>query len=320
MKSILITRKVEELASRYTSNLFSGRRKDFIQPLANLKNLLATLRVANKPSEYKRYVRQIIKIYPYINGIKPLRTADIHIKYFSDFTINLSESMTLGGVKEKFYKHVTEAMRYDAVRDRDFLYYAKELGIRACVYCNANYAVTFGEGAQIKGKYELDHFKPQSRFPYLCTNFYNLYPVCGNCNKAKLNKDTTFSLFTEDSGRMYPFTFELTKESIVRYMLSQNFEDLEVTFEGSDHPTHISDFKIDEIYGTLKDVVEELIWKHKIYNPNYMKSLNEAFGRKFNFNGFNRLILGNYDKPNEIHKRPLSKLTQDIARQLNIIK
>lgn len=34
---------------------------------------------------------------------------------------------------------------------------------------------------------------------------------------------------------------------------------------------------------------------------------------------FNRFLLGNYDSPEDIHRRPLAKLIQDIARQLDII-
>ena len=33
-----------------------------------------------------------------------------------------------------------------------------------------------------------------------------------------------------------------------------------------------------------------------------------------------RMIIGNYSKPEETFKRPMSKYTQDIARQLKIIK
>ncbi len=322
MRSILITPKVEELAAKYNKELFKDRhRTTFLRPLSNLAVLydkLAT--VTNSTIEYEQYVVNILAIYPTINTVKPSGMQAIHDEYFADFDINLSLSMHIDNKILPFYKHVTAAMRYDAVRDQDFLHYAKLLGIRACVYCNANYAVTFGEGTDIKGKYELDHFKPQSRFPYLCTNFFNLFPVCGNCNKAKLHTDTTFSLFTEDPGTMYPFTFTLDKASIIRYMLSQDFEDLEVTFDGHSHPDHDTTFKINDIYGALKDVAEELVWKYKIYSPSYLKSLNDAFGKKFVTGGFNRLILGNYDQPKDIHKRPLSKLTQDIARQLRIIK
>ncbi|MFN0101293.1 MAG: HNH endonuclease [Bryobacteraceae bacterium] len=33
--------------------------------------------------------------------------------------------------------------------------------------------------------FELDHFRPQSKFPYLALNFYNLYWSCHVCNKTK---------------------------------------------------------------------------------------------------------------------------------------
>ena len=36
--------------------------------------------------------------------------------------------------------------------------------------------------------FELDHFRPQSKFPDLILNFYNLYWACHVCNKTKGNQ------------------------------------------------------------------------------------------------------------------------------------
>jgi len=36
--------------------------------------------------------------------------------------------------------------------------------------------------------YELDHFRPKSRFPQLKNDFYNLYYACHPCNHIKLDK------------------------------------------------------------------------------------------------------------------------------------
>jgi hypothetical protein len=43
-------------------------------------------------------------------------------------------------------------------------------------------------------------------------------------------------------------------------------------------------------------------------------------GLKFNDSEIDRMILGNYSKEDEIHKRLLSKLYQDIGRELGLIK
>jgi len=147
MRSILITPKVEELAAIYNKELFKNRhRTTFLRPLSNLAALydkLAT--VTNSTIEYEQYVVNILAIYPAINIVKPSGMQAIYDEYFADFNIDLSLSMQIGNKTLPFYKHVSAAMRYDAVRDEDFLHYAKLLGIRSCVYCNANHAVTFGE-------------------------------------------------------------------------------------------------------------------------------------------------------------------------------
>ncbi len=68
-------------------------------------------------------------------------------------------------------------------------------------------------------------------------------------------------------------------------------------------------------------MAEELIWKSRAYNDTFMESYREAFDRlNIKDYHFKRFILGNFDRAEDIHKRPLSKMTQDIARQLGIIR
>jgi hypothetical protein len=79
-------------------------------------------------------------------------------------------------------------------------------------------------------------------------------------------------------------------------------------------------FDIKGIYETQKDIVEELILKALIYTPNYKKTLIENFPKIFNdVNLSNRLIVGNYVQSDEIHRRPMAKFIQDIAKQIKLI-
>jgi len=325
MKAILLTKNIDDLSLEYSSKLFAGRQRNFIQPLDGLKSLhTALIADQNLHQDYKDYVDTLVKLYHrsnyIINRVKPKNFQKLHNKFFAGYIVDLKKKITINGEKKQFYKLITAAMRYDAVRDKDFLFYAKKMGIRSCVYCNANYALSLDMKNNQIGKYELDHFRPQSEYPYLCTNFFNLYPVCASCNKAKSDTATLFCLYTEDPKKLLPFSFALDKQSIVKYMLSQDFEDLKINFNAPDHADHNKIFKIEATYSALKDVVEELVWKHKVYNPTYLKSLGNAFSKKFNYSGFSRFILGNYEHSSEIHKRPLTKLTQDIAKQLGILK
>jgi len=97
---------------------------------------------------------------------------------------------------------------------------------------------------------------------------------------------------------------------------------LQISFDDNDSGLN-KVLAIEGIYQTQNDIVAELIIKSEIYNETYRKSLEKSFQKlygngKMNIN-FNRIIIGNYVESNEIHKRPMSKFMQDIARQLDII-
>ena len=80
-------------------------------------------------------------------------------------------------------------------------------------------------------------------------------------------------------------------------------------------------FHIEGIYKTQLDLIEELIIKSQVYNPSYLKSLKNNFG-KLNLHPelFKRMLVGNYTEDYEIHKRPMSKIVMDIAKELELIK
>lgn len=321
MRPILITPEIEAMAMRYSKNIFASRDRRFEKPMQKLTALSASLNAKRGLSKnYEKYVDVVIRLLNYLNHIKPANFRRVHDKFFNGININLERKIVIGGVKKAFHKHLTEAMRYEAVRNQEFLPYVRELGIRACVYCNASYALSIVHRGDAYGKFELDHHWPQSKFPYLCTNFYNLTPCCSNCNKYKLDRESEFSLYTADPNGLDQFDFALEKRSVIKYMLSQDANILEIKFSARNHGYHEDLFKIQATYDVLKDAVEEIIWKSKIYNGSYLKSLSNSFERKFLPGNFHRFLLGNYDRPQDIHKRPLSKMTQDIARQLGIIE
>ena len=84
---------------------------------------------------------------------------------------------------------------------------------------------------------------------------------------------------------------------------------------------HAKRFKIPEIYETQKDVFEELVHLSELYTNEGQEDLVDSFKNLFPDQSMvHRLIIGNYTKPEEVHKRPLAKFTQDIAKGLGIIK
>ena len=335
MKRIFIDKKITELSKTYSKNLFlnrntNGRRgPKFEMPLKKLEKLEKKLQKEKATMQYADYVSVIINKYSILKKIKPHYFDCFDKKYFQLFnTIDL-DSHPIPGEK-KFYELIVDAMRYDEART-EFLPYARKLGIKACVYCNTQLAATVGkDDTSLKGMYELDHFYPKSKYPYLCTSFFNLQPVCAYCNKSKNDNKAMFSLYSTDYNKINPFGFKLDKKSLIKYMLNQNCEDLKVNFDSAeidpatrvklidDHNKH---FHISELYETQKDLAEEIVWKSKIYNKSYQTILKKSFSKlSLKQSDFNRLIIGNYDKIEDVHKRPMAKFIQDIARQLKLIE
>lgn len=120
------------------------------------------------------------------------------------------------------------------------------------------------------------------------------------------------------------FKFGLRPGTAAAFMTSRKLADIVFTFSEPATETGFKSFDevfaIEGIYETQKDVAEELILKAETYNDSYKKQLKDTFPAIFNDTSLsNRLIIGNYGLESEIHKRPMAKFTQDIAKQLKLI-
>lgn len=335
MRRILISSNIIQLAEDYRINLFKNRNANFNKPInsdgisGNLIDLEDYLRIDCALPLYADYVQTIIDNYSEIITLQPNNFQNYNNDFFSLTEVDLATTVIPPAGNTRFerkqlYELILNSMRYDAVRDKEFLAYIKKIGIKSCIYCNAQFSITTEvTNGSLSGKYELDHYFPKSKYPFLSTSFFNLILSCSHCNKSKYDRTALFNLYTTDYNLIESFSFSLDKRSILRYLLTQNEQELVIIFNSLDlslKTNHENLFHISELYNQHKDIVEEIIWKSKIYNKSYKDSLSDSFNKFFpNSSNFNRFILGNYDNPNETHKRPMSKLIQDIAKQLGVI-
>lgn len=234
---------------------------------------------------------------------------------------------------------------YDSLRSNFYPIFFDQLGIKSCVYCNSQLAVSvtknrypvskkgrkkplYSLGNEIAAKYQLDHYHPKSKYPYLSASIFNLYPTCATCNNIKNQTEVDFVLY---SDKVVPskYKFFLEKIGKAEYLNTGDRRHLKVRFEDPDKkveniksPGSFEDtFHISSIYNTQIDLVEELFLKKKIYDDVYKSILKKSFTKIFNdVNVSNRILLGNYFNENEIHKRPMAKFMQDIARDIELIK
>lgn len=332
MRQIQIVKNFHDLAIDYSNKVFTGRDAKFELPNFRLNYLRSKLRV-RKHKKYIEYIDLILKEYKNLLKASP---AEIQ-NFICEFKLILSPAELKAkviGKKYLFYEQLVYAMRYVDVRGSEFLPYLKKLKLNTCIYCHSQFSLTIDTEyydeekrkkiKKAKAKLELDHFYPKSKYPFLCTSFFNLYPVCGNCNKAKSDKDIKFELYIEKEVSN-TFNFWLDDASLVKYWVSYNLEDIKINFDHfkgdiKKRKEYVETFDIQGIYDSQKDVAEELIYKAKVYTESYKDELFENFKTLFKDKEIlNRIILGNYQKEDDIYKRPLAKFYQDIAKQLNLI-
>ena len=140
--------------------------------------------------------------------------------------------------------------------------------------------------------------------------------------------DPFFGLWDDTESRdLDVLKFKLYERSLVNYLVFLEKGNLKVGIEPADPrdaaQAAIRDnteqrLHIEARYVEHNDFTEEIVWKSKIYNASMIQSLRDS---RFSAliprqTDLKRFILGTYTDPKEIHKRPLTKLAIDMAKQL----
>lgn len=205
--------------------------------------------------------------------------------------------------------------------DFDKWEFINRINIDTCSYCNRNYIFTTKKNRRIKP--EIDHFYPKNKYPMLGLSYYNLIPSCECCNGfgAKGQNDP----FSENMTNPYlintnDFIFSHTINNIAIINPLAGKSDITVFFKKKIQ-SHCDIFNLEDIYSLHQDHAMELVIKKRLkYSKNYNSYLNSYHGLNFNKSEIDRMILGNYSLEKEQHKRPLSKLYQDLGKELGLIK
>ena len=210
---------------------------------------------------------------------------------------------------------------------------AKKINVNVCPYCNRSYTFILGNDSKKGTRFEYDHFFDKARYPYLALSFYNLIPSCHICN-SNFKGDKQFILnsnihpYIEDFGNdivfsIYPkninFINGTSEEYKIRIIRQNNKVDKDKFKKAY---KNIRTFGLLKLYNMHKDYVNEIIQKSIVYNEDHIKDLYKKYnGTLFSSeDDVKRMVLGNYINQEEYSKRPLSKLTADISKELGIIK
>lgn len=324
MKPIEISKDLEQFAKTFFENLFKkqlerkGPGGKFQSPSLRLDNLAAKSKgVERKVVDYIRInLITIMNLRP----SEQQRLVNIVNERFLDLFYE-KEAAT------KFSNAINHALRYDDLRKHHGWEMGEKLKIKVCPYCNSALVLTVeNHEGEKKAKYQLDHFFPKSKYPFLSISFFNLIPSCGNCNHGKSNDSVIlgedFHLYADETPTN-AFHFKIKKEDVVNKIIGGQAKEVEFKFTHTDSKhekfvkRHNESFHIHGIYNTQKDIVQEMVWKSQAYTKPKITDLSEIL--KIPEVDIKRLIIGNYSEYDDIHKRPLSKFMQDIATQLELI-
>lgn len=239
--------------------------------------------------------------------------------------------------RTEFKDKVLISLGYKSLRSSFYPKFFKEVGIKACVYCNSQLAVSIDVEehlktkikTEVKAKFQVDHYLPKDEYPFLSISLFNLYPACASCNIAKSKiQIKEFKLYSE-SKKLLPskYHFHFQAGCVADYLTTLDVEKIKVLFVDPDKPDRTEfvkgsfqdTFDIEGIYDTQNDIAEEIIIKAQTYSDSLKQKLINDFPKLYpNKNHINRILLGNYIEEANIHKRPMAKYMQDIAKELGL--
>lgn len=171
--------------------------------------------------------------------------------------------------------------------------------------------------------FTLDHVIDKGTHPYFALSLFNLVPSCYICNsKLKGSKtigDVSPSSDTFDFHEKVKFkTYFSTNND---KLLIEKQDDVEVYLkEYASEPTYkdyIEVFRLNERYRFHRYRVIEMIDKRKRYPDSRIQELAQLTGQTPM--QVKKDLFGEYLYDDDLSKRPLSKLTRDIAEELGLI-
>ena len=319
MRPIRINDDLKVFAKSFSDKLFEDRRSDFVKPVVKLKKLLSKYPQSTNSTE-RSIIKWIIKNY---RGDLLYLSPEQQQLLVNHVDSNYSTCFYVANKKTVFCTDIIDALRYESLRTHYASKIANKLELKTCPYCNAMLVITVNEK---KARFQLDHFFPKSKYPFLATSFFNLIPSCANCNQAKSASDVKlgqdFHLYANETPED-AFKFTLDDIEVVKRTIGIKSGDLKILFTHTSNEyedfvnNHNKSFAIQGIYDTQKDIAEELVWKSQSYTKAKINELQKILN--LSENEIKRLIVGNYTVKENIHKRPMSKFMQDIADDLDLI-
>lgn len=230
-------------------------------------------------------------------------------------------------------------------QDQNFAYsLIRKLHVEVCPYCNRIYTKTLPSQEEVKEKKifmttraEIDHYYPQSKFPYLGLSLFNLIPSCHVCNSNKGAKLEVIYPYDEDFGNKVRFNLvpEIKEgENTLGFFcgesdnfcvkLQSNEQELEQQYLQRVQKSK-KIFHLEELYNEHKSEIQDILRNAYYFNEEYINTAvipliinirSKLHKVELDKGGLQEearnILFFNRIRQSEWEMRPLAKLTADI--------
>lgn len=262
----------------------------------------------------------------------PEKLLDLHKHILDEW---LKVDSCLKNLEALYESLLNEVFTYKSFREGDGdssrnIEWFNSLNLKVCPYCNRNWIsfVKDGSGNNIM-YFDIDHYLPKYKYPWFALSFYNLIPSCTICNqRIKGRKD----LYLGDHLHPYLDDFdEIVKFNVPVDTLAVFFDkNVKIELEIIPRPPRTSSdkdylravnsyefFNLKNLYDKHLDYIRELLQKRIVYSQTYVEQLKSDYKDLFQSpDEISRMLFGNYVLPEQIHERPLAKLTKDLIEDI----
>jgi len=191
------------------------------------------------------------------------------------------------------------------------------VGITVCPYCNRSFIHSVNSRTRTC---QLDHFYSKDQYPYLALSFFNLIPCCYACNHQKGSRSISVSPyqnFKPDELLKFDYKYVIEEQTQKREI---NIVSNLTTKMGLSLDKNFEVLGLNKLYKNHEDVVQEILKKKDIYSDDFIESLMAQFPKLIESKEEAlRLVFGNYVMEDDLGKRPLAKLTRDIAIESRLL-
>lgn len=249
--------------------------------------------------------------YDFNAVIEALPDELLKIKSFLDSNYDIPQIMEELPHGKK-YSYI-ETSLYTNIRNDAKKILLQNLNVTVCPYCNRNYIFS----DENINTCELDHFIPKRKYPIFASSFYNLIPVCPHCNGKKGENEFIFYPHKpmKNTDDLIKFTYKILGSD---YLTKLEDIDVELDVLDSDYVFQAKILKLEELYKYHKDSVQDVLKKRQIFSDAYLESLKKEFSTLFKTSiDVEELLYGVSLRKDDYGKRPLTKMIQDIVKEVN---